>query len=400
MRGKMSSRISFGVSSQGITSATNFLTSICAIKFLDTGDFQKWFVYVVSTLAIQGVLRTTVLESDLIEFGSVGGKSKRVVFLVSLLPFALIPLINGYFKSAISELDFALAIYCALVLIQDATRYKYLGESPKLTLVSDTVWLSTIVVLFLLGVTVGDIDLYWFLGLSIVGPLLGCTVFLFFRKPEIEISRKTIEPLDDSQRGYLLAQSVFGTALTILTLFVLARYCTTSELKTIRIIQTIASPFYALAAGYWLTVVTSKPDDMDLNEILPRTLRNLFAYLVFLPMVLTGIYILGQKFDLRFFTEIISIAIIAISVPIINVITYPTNYILRLLRQYKIPMWITLIFSTFFFCSVVYTGETISAVLYFVLQFVSILAIQCLRLILCIQIRSSNREYKIMEENS
>jgi hypothetical protein len=171
-------------------------------------------------------------------------------------------------------------------------------------------------------------------------------------------------------------------------------------LKTIRIIQTIASPFYALAAGYWLTVVTSKPDDMDLNEILPRTLRNLFAYLVFLPMVLTGIYILGQKFDLRFYTEIISIAIIAISVPIINVITYPTNYILRLLRQYKIPMWITLIFSTFFFCSVVYTGETISAVLYFVLQFVSILAIQCLRIILCIQIRSSNREYKIMEENS
>jgi hypothetical protein len=85
MRGNMSSRISFGVSSQGITSATNFLTSICAIKFLDTGDFQKWFVYVVSTLAIQGVLRTTVLESDLIEFGSVGGKSKRVVFLVSLL---------------------------------------------------------------------------------------------------------------------------------------------------------------------------------------------------------------------------------------------------------------------------------------------------------------------------
>ena len=399
MRGKMGSRIGYGVSSQGITSATNFLTSICAIKFLDTGDFQKWFVYVVSTLAIQGVLRTTILEFDLIEFGSVGGKSKRVVFLVSIFPFALMPIINGYFKSTISEMDFALAIYCALVLIQDATRYKYLGEWPKLTLVSDAVWLLTIVVLFLLGVRVGDIDLYWFLGLTIVGPLLGCAVFLFSRKPEIASSRKTIEPLDDSQRGYLLAQSVFGTALTILTLFVLARYCTTSELKTIRIIQTIASPFYALAAGYWLTVVTSKPDDMDLNEMLPRTVRNLFAYLVFLPMVLTGVYILGQKFDLRFYTEIISIAIIAISVPIINVITYPTNYILRLLRQYKIPMWITLIFSTLFFCSVVYTGDTISAILYFVLQFVSILAIQCLRIILCVQIRSSNRDYKIMEDN-
>jgi hypothetical protein len=399
MRGKLGFGISHGVSSQVTTSATNFLTSICAIKFLDTGDFQKWFVYVLSTLAIQGLLRTAVLESDLIQFGLVGDKRKRVIFFASLLPFVLMPLINGFLKSTISEVDFALAIYCALVLIQDATRYKYLAESPKLTLVSDATWFLTIIVLFFLGSLAGEIDLYWFLGLTIAGPLMGCVVFLFLRKPEIEKHRFKAKQLNDSQRKYLLVQSIFGTAVTILIFFVLARYCKADELEKIRIIQTIASPFYALAAGYWLSIVTSKSNNRNLNEVLPRTMRHLFAYLGFLPMVLTGIYFLGKKIDLLFYAEILAMVIVAISVPIVNAITFPTNYILRLLKQYKASMKISLIVSGLFFCSVVYAGNTISAVLYFTLQFISIVVIQSLNIIHCIRIRSSHQEYKIIEDN-
>jgi hypothetical protein len=311
----------------------------------------------------------------------------------------MIPLTNGYLRTTISEIDFALAIYCALGLIQDATRYRYLRELPKLTLFSDTAWLSTIVVLFFFGSLAGDIGLYWFLGLTIAGPLLGCSVFLFLSKPEIGTHVFMAKQLAEPQRRYLLVQSIFGTAVTILILFVLARNCTADELKTIRIIQTIASPFYALAAGYWLTVVTSGSNNKNLNEVLPRTIRRLFTYSLCLPMVLTVIYFIGQKIDLHFYSETLALVIIAISVPIVNAITYPTNWILRFLGQYKSSMKISLTVTGLFFCSIVYAGNMISAILYFTLQFLSILVIQSLNIKLCIRIRSSNREYEGMEDN-
>jgi hypothetical protein len=404
MRAKHRFKFGYGFFSQGITSFTNFLTSICAINYLGTEEFQKWFVYVVPTLAIQGVLRTTILESDLIEFGQVAGIRRRAIISASLFPIVLMPIVNGYLKSSISSLDFALAIYCALVLLQDATRYNFLGSSPRLALVSDCIWFCVILALFLVGAVVGGNDLNLFLALTTTGPLLGCAVFLIFKGQRVDrnVIDKTIiarKHFQDSKLRYLFSQSLFGTAVTILTLFILARFCTVDELKTIRIIQTISSPFYALAAAYWLTVVVSKSGTRHLIELIPRIIRNVLLFLVLLPTVLICISFFTKSYKGYLHVEIIPIAIVAISVPVINAITYPTSYFLRLTEKYKGTMINSFIGSGFFLTAVKFAGNEITAMSYFTLQLISILIIQFLNIKLCMHVRSGYLHVEVTKED-
>lgn len=383
MTRKLGFVFSYRFFSQAITSVTNFVTSICAINYLNPEEFRKWFVYVVSTLAIQGVLRTTVLESDLIDYGKISSIRSRAILIASLFPFVVMLSSYGYSRSSFSDLDIALAIYCTLILIQDVARYRFLSVEPRITLYSDAVWLSVVLILLSVGTFFGLISLFWFLGLSILGPLLGCVVFLMFHKSRIKKSRGKVLRVGDSQRRYLLVQSVFGTLVTLFTLFTLARYCSAGELETIRIIQTIASPFYSLAAAYWLTIVAGQPNTRNFNEDLSRTIRNLAGYLVFLSTVSILIYLLGDKTHFVEVRELVVTMIIAVSVPIVNAITYPTSYILRSRRQYLSTMKISLMVSGLFLCSIIYVGSTISAIVYFFFQLMSIILIQFLNIYVC-----------------
>lgn len=387
------SRDRFAYLSQNITSLTNFITSVSAIVFLDSADFRKWFIYVSSTLALQGVMRTSVLESDLIDFGRLQKKHYLTILKVSVIPIFLVPAINAFLNTSVSAIDIILSLYGFFILVQDACRYAYLSHKPKYAMLSDSVWLLTALALIMLIISTSLVNISLFLLLVIVGPITSLVVLFVLSRSltsehhwQVKIHGKFRE------RNFLVAQAIYGTMVTVVINFFVAKFCSANELHTIRLIQTISSPFQALASAYWLTIVLKKSESGLVRDIIDKNLTRIVKFIFLLVTIICSFEIFSRNYIRYSNTDDWKTILIAIATPIFNASLYSSTYILRYFKKYKEMMLASIIVSTILLTTIVFYADIINAFSFFVIQFTAIFILQILYLLLCLKIRNNRFE--------
>jgi hypothetical protein len=389
--GLSSQRLTF--SSQIVSSLTNFVTSVSAIMFLSSGDFRKWYIYVTSTLAIQGVMRTSLFESDLMDFGGIQERHKFLILKVSLLPFLMIPVVSLVLRIEISFVDFALSLYCFSVLVQDACRYVFLGSKPEIALLSDSIWLvSSLVLLSLVIFHKNLIQIPYFLMLTVCGPFFALLcIFLFWKICAGIIIVQGTQRSNDRERRYLAIQSIYGTIIAIVANFIIAKYCSSDQLYIIRVIQAVSSPFQALALAYWLTIVNSGRNSMLVVNVIRMNIARMLRFFLIFGILLYAIEVSSKNFDLDSPADQGKTLLVAISIPIFNAAVYSSTYTLRYFRKYKEMMISSIMVSSAFVFAIVSLKDSLNALVFFLLQFASIIVLQSLYIRLCFSLRNKGQ---------
>jgi len=391
------SRDRFAYLSQNITSLTNFITSVSAIAFLEPADFRKWFIYVSSTLALQGVMRTSVLESDLIDFGRLQKKHYLTILRVSALPIFLVPAINAFLNTSVTTIDIILSLYGFFILVQDACRYAYLSHKPKYAMLSDSVWLLTALILMILIISTSFVDLSVFLSLVILGPITSL-VILFVPSRSITNEQQWQVKLQGKirERNFLVAQAIYGTMVTVVINFFVAKFCSANELHTIRLIQTISSPFQALASAYWLTIILRKSESGFVRDIIRKNLTRIVKFIFLLVAIICSFEIFSRNYIRHSYTDDWKTILIAVATPIFNAVLYSSTYILRYFKKYKGMMLLSIFVSTILLITIIFYAKHLTAFSFFIIQFTAIFILQFLYLLLCLEIR--NNKYEINNE--
>jgi hypothetical protein len=391
------SRDRFAYLSQNITSLTNFITSVSAIAFLEPADFRKWFIYVSSTLALQGVMRTSVLESDLIDFGRLQKKHYLTILRVSALPIFLVPAINAFLNTSVTTIDIILSLYGFFILVQDACRYAYLSHKPKYAMLSDSVWLLTALILMILIISTSFVDLSVFLSLVILGPITSL-VILFVPSRSITSEQQWQVKIQGKirERNFLVAQAIYGTMVTVVINFFVAKFCSANELHTIRLIQTISSPFQALASAYWLTVILRKSESGFVRDIIRKNLTRIVKFIFLLVAIICSFEIFSRNYIRHSYADDWKTILIAVATPIFNAVLYSSTYILRYFKKYKGMMLLSIFVSTILLITIIFYAKHLTAFSFFIIQFTAIFILQFLYLLLCLEIR--NNKYEINNE--
>ncbi len=391
------SRDRFAYLSQNITSLTNFITSVSAIAFLEPADFRKWFIYVSSTLALQGVMRTSVLESDLIDFGRLQKKHYQTILRVSALPIFLVPAINAFLNTSVTTIDIILSLYGFFILVQDACRYAYLSHKPKYAMLSDSVWLLTALILMMLIISTSFVDLSVFLSLVILGPITSL-VILFVPSRSITSEQQWQVKIQGKirERNFLVAQAIYGTMVTVVINFFVAKFCSANELHTIRLIQTISSPFQALASAYWLTIILRKSESGFVRDIIRKNLTRIVKFIFLLVAIICSFEIFSRNYIRHSYADDWKTILIAVATPIFNAALYSSTYILRYFKKYKEMMLLSIFVSTILLITIIFYAKHLTAFSFFIIQFTAIFILQFLYLLLCLEIR--NNKYEINNE--
>ena len=391
------SRDRFAYLSQNITSLTNFITSVSAIAFLEPADFRKWFIYVSSTLALQGVMRTSVLESDLIDFGRLQKKHYLTILRVSALPIFLVPAINAFLNTSVTTIDIILSLYGFFILVQDACRYAYLSHKPKYAMLSDSVWLLTALILMILIISTSFVDLSVFLSLVILGPITSL-VILFVPSRSITSEQQWQVKIQGKirERNFLVAQAIYGTMVTVVINFFVAKFCSANELHTIRLIQTISSPFQALASAYWLTIILRKSESGFVRDIIRKNLTRIVKFIFLLVAIICSFEIFSRNYIRHSYADDWKTILIAVATPIFNAVLYSSTYILRYFKKYKGMMLLSIFVSTILLITIIFYAKHLTAFSFFIIQFTAIFILQFLYLLLCLEIR--NNKYEINNE--
>jgi len=391
------SRDRFAYLSQNTTSLTNFITSVSAIAFLEPADFRKWFIYVSSTLALQGVMRTSVLESDLIDFGRLQKKHYLTILRVSALPIFLVPAINAFLNTSVTTIDIILSLYGFFILVQDACRYAYLSHKPKYAMLSDSVWLLTALILMILIISTSFVDLSVFLSLVILGPITSL-VILFVPSRSITSEQQWQVKIQGKirERNFLVAQAIYGTMVTVVINFFVAKFCSANELHTIRLIQTISSPFQALASAYWLTIILRKSESGFVRDIIRKNLTRIVKFFFLLVAIICSFEIFSRNYIRHSYADDWKTILIAVATPIFNAVLYSSTYILRYFKKYKGMMLLSIFVSTILLITIIFYAKHLTAFSFFIIQFTAIFILQFLYLLLCLEIR--NNKYEINNE--
>ena len=127
--------------SQLLSSATSFLGSVIALACLQDSELKKWFLYVGTSMALQGVIRAALLETDLLLYGQVSKRNRILSLLCTLLPFSLLLVVHSFLDLQITFLDLILVITSVLSLVQDMFRYELIRHDRLGVVFADGTWL-------------------------------------------------------------------------------------------------------------------------------------------------------------------------------------------------------------------------------------------------------------------
>ena len=327
-------------SSQAVSSGSNFAISAYAIISFDHSDFLKWCIFSVSTLALQGSLRSIFLESEFSVYGTVRKKNLQICIIVSL--FFVIGLVfacNSILSLQFSATDVFLSMYCFSLLLVDSLRYKYLKFKPKLTLFADLA--IFLMACLLLIAHFGSIHLGVNEALSsMIGVQIGSVAFLLFfgNNSLIEVSKNQ----DFYSEKFLGLQSLINLICMVSANFILVRFLSVEQLREFRSIQLFVSPLQSLTLIFWLRSLYGYQEN-SVNRLWMEFMSRLKMGTVITTFTIAGIGFMQIYSDLSL--EQLTAAFLAFAIVMTNVVCMPLNLILRKLNLYKSMAYLSAGFS-------------------------------------------------------
>jgi hypothetical protein len=325
------SKSAFVLFSQGMSSASNFLNALGCLWILDGAEFKKWLIYSGSTFAVQGILRSTLLEPDLHHRKGLSSRTLRKLRILCFLPCLLVPIVAMVTQSTVHVSDLLIVLFCIFSLAEDGLRYNNLGRSPVIAFKADLIWFLftvTPVLLFIFGANFNENQ---FLSFSIFGPI---SSFLYLmRKNQISHGMEN-EYLGSMDRLFLFLGSTVLTISTITFTTLIARFESEAWLREWRTVVLLVSPIQAFSSILWLR----KLIESSQNESLENTLRSMRSGLIkSIPVLAT--FVAGASFLPQLIlpdtAEIdLTVLFIAMSIPVINAVMYPSNLLMRSMGMY------------------------------------------------------------------
>lgn len=260
---KFKSRIvtifSKGFISQGISTLTNLLTTILALRFLRDNEIVAWILLNTVYSYLQSFLRTTFLEPALIQNHSIYRSVIRSMFFTLTIPFLFLLFI--FINSFTLNFNSAL-ILCATFFgnVQDVLRHVFLKSDPIKSVISDILWLTALIV----AIT----PVIWFTNTStmlliifMMSPLISSIYLIAIISKFSFKSSKS----DFGGNGHLGAMSFFGFVYANTLVLIVSETLGPQWLVVYRALQFLGAPLMVISNLFWISQITTSSERFNQN---------------------------------------------------------------------------------------------------------------------------------------
>lgn len=313
--------------SQLISSATSLLGSVIALAALHGSDLKKWFLYVGTSMALQGVIRATLLETDLLLYGHVTKKNRSWSLLCSLLPFTLLLVVHLILDMKLSLLDLILVITSVLSLVQDKLRYELVRNDRLGVVLADATWCFLSIIGLLLVMTPVRHSPLTIYAILFFGPSIS-SVYLHSRRKLM--SPQSMNPELKNVRRYIILQNLSILMFTFFTNLILTKYLSGELFYQFRLIQTVVSPIQSIGLAIWFSKIVHFDKDLkEYTQIFRKSRRLIIFAISYLFIFL--LFILNGKSHSILNVDIIGLlAVMAAGIaPILNIGFYEVSLYIR-----------------------------------------------------------------------
>jgi len=316
--------------SQLLSSATSFLGSVIALACLHDSELKKWFLYFGTSMALQGVIRASLLETDLLLYGHVSKKNRILSLFCTLLPFSLLVIVQSVLDLQLTLLDLILVITSVLSLVQDMLRYEFIRNDRLGVVLADGIWfLISFIGLVLVITPIRDAPLTIY-AILLLGPSFSSLHLLFRCKPLEYQSPSESSAGINSTRRYIILQNSWTLIITFVTNVILTKYLSGELFYQFRLIQTSVSPVQSFGLAVWFSKIVQYDKDLKEYSRIFRNSQKLIIFstsflLLFLFCTLTTKSLLILSFDVIWLITVLAAA----TGPILNIGFYEISLYLR-----------------------------------------------------------------------
>lgn len=318
--------------SQIYTSATNFLTSLAAIRFLDGDAFRYWCLFVPGVLIVQGFLRSSFYEINMKKLSQTNITKVFGYVLVSSSPFGFLLLTKFSIESSLFLIA-TILYYAGLVIIQDFFRYKNLATNVELVAKSDLIWLIFTITTFLFLSIYQEAPNHVILGIFIIGPVFALIPLIFGVNNQY-VGNEAGMKIDRTHVSVFIFLTGFTTLISglFLNTYTVVNF-SMSDLQNYRIIFSFIGPVQTVGFAIWTQkIVNSLKSDLNFTfEPRRKLILTTLFYWVFLFASINLFYqaaIISQS--------LLILAIVAMHPIILNICMYDFQIQLRHCGQYQI----------------------------------------------------------------
>ena len=317
--------------SQIYTSATNFLTSLAAIRFLDGDAFRYWCLFVPGVLILQGFLRSSFYEMNMKTLSQTNIPKVFGYALISSSPFGFLLLTTFSIESGLFLIT-TILYYAGLVLIQDFFRYKNLATHVESVAKSDLIWLIFTMTTFLFLNIYQEAPNHVILGIFIIGPVLALTPLMFGvnnqsvgHEASIKIDRTHVSVFIFLFSFTTLISGLFLNTYTVINFSM-------SDLQNYRLIFTFIGPLQTVGIAIWTQkIVNSLESDLNITyEPQSKLILKTLLYSVFL---FASINLFYQAAIIS--KSLLILAIVAMHPILLNISTFDFQIQLRHYGKYQ-----------------------------------------------------------------
>ncbi len=316
--------------SQLLSSATSFLGSVIALACLQDSELKKWFLYVGTSMALQGVIRAALLETDLLLYGQVSKRNRILSLLCTLLPFSLLLVVNSFLDLQITFLDLILVITSVLSLVQDMLRYELIRHDRLGVVFADGTWLLISFIGLVLAMTAIRHSPLTIYAILLLGP--------FFASSHLQYRRKLLKqrsPLETnagikSSRRYIILQESWTLIITFFTSVILTKYLNGELFYQLRLIQTVVSPIQSFGLAVWFSkIVQFDKNRKQYLKIFRNSQKQIIFAISFFSLFLFCISNTKSLLILSFDVIWLLTVLAAGAAPILNIGFYEISLYLR-----------------------------------------------------------------------
>lgn len=321
--------------SQIISSLTTFLSSVIVLNLLDGSELKKWFLYLIPSLALQGVIRNVYLETDLITYGSVQKKTFDYSAKFALFPLFLYVGLNLILDTRIELIDFIAVIYSMLVIIQDLLRYRLIKSSPKLVLLADLVWAIVFLCILLFTVSFDDKFTKTILVILLCGPCLSTGILLGKLKRNLRSNNSVAKLMDyPIARGILIINNFVILFSTIVINTLITASFSHDEFYLFRVTQTLISPIQSIGLAIWVSQIIHSTND---SIAFPKKIivRSLSINTLIISILTLFAFFCAHLEVLGFDGSQATTLIVGTFSPIINMSFYALSLTMRKMQKFR-----------------------------------------------------------------
>lgn len=295
--------------SQITTSGTNFLSSIVAVRFLESNDLRIWALYIPITLVIQGIMRAIFYEIDLIRQKHLS-KISLIAFLISILILPSIGILNMKInQNSNFGVNFEFTLICTLILFQDFLRYTHIMFLPTKVLISDSILFIFSLLSFLmyaLGIKSWSNNSTWSI-CNLVGLAIAISTIVKFK---LELAFKFQIKTGSYRRLNLFLPNFFLLTSSILTNSFVTLFLNDELLRKFRTLNILQNIFFAIVFAIWFkNISNAHSTKIGINRNISDKKKLLSILYVIFILLITNLFFVESKTFENFYILLVLIIV-------------------------------------------------------------------------------------------